>query len=117
MTQPLPRGRTLLHCLRDGQEHLVRPLIGLGLSVDVQDAAGNTPLHAAAAAGQADVLRLLVMNSADPALRNKRGRDALLCAVSSKVNTLVRANLQALSLTQDTTFLHRTEGTTSPSRH
>lgn len=84
------KGRTLLHVLRDGQEHLVRPLLAHGLGIDVRDATGNTPLHTAAAGGQADVLRLLVMNSADPSLRNNRGRDALLCAVCSKVNTLVR---------------------------
>jgi ankyrin repeat protein len=84
------KGRTLLHVLRDGQEHLVRPLLAHGLGIDVRDASGNTPLHTAAAGGQADVLRLLVMNSADPSLRNHRGRDALLCAVCSKVNTLVR---------------------------
>ena len=83
------KGRTLLHVLRDGQEHLVRPLLAHGLGIDVRDGTGNTPLHTAAAGGQADVLRLLVMNSADPSLRNNRGRDALLCAVCSKVNTLV----------------------------
>ena len=67
----------------------MRPLLAHGLGIDVRDGTGNTPLHTAAAGGQADVLRLLVMNSADPSLRNNRGRDALLCAVCSKVNTLV----------------------------
>ena len=51
MTQPLPQSMTLLHCLRDGQEHLVRPLMALGLSIDVRDSTGSTPLHAAASAG------------------------------------------------------------------
>lgn len=89
--QPLPRGRTVLHCVRDTQEHLVRPLVNLGRhTVDVQDRDGNTPLHVAAVDGETAVLRMLVMCSADPSLRNRAGRDALNCAVRSKANTLVR---------------------------
>jgi len=89
--QRLPRGRTVLHCLRETQEHLVRPLVNLGrYTVDVQDRAANTPLHVAAVDGETAVLRMLVMCSADPSLRNRAGRDALNCAVRSKANTLVR---------------------------
>lgn len=91
LSQPLARGRTLLHCLRDTQEHLVRPLVAVGLfSINDQDRDGNTPLHVAAGDGQTAVLRMLVMCSADPALRNRAGRDALMCAVRSKANTMVR---------------------------
>jgi ankyrin repeat protein len=90
MTKPLQEGRTLLHCLKDGQEHLVRPLMGLGLEANVTDAHGNTPLHAAAAGGHVFVLRVLVMNSAEPAALNSAGHNAQHCALMSSMNTLVR---------------------------
>lgn len=103
--QPLARGRTLLHCLRDTQEHLVRPLINLGrFTVNAQDLDGNTPLHVAAGDGQTAVLRMLVMCSADPSVRNRAGRDALICAVRSKANTMVRPARPAhLSVRLDST--------------
>jgi ankyrin repeat protein len=88
--EELPRGRTLLHCLRDEQEALVRPLLALGLPVDGADADGRTPAHAAAAGGHAAVLRMLIMCNADPRAHDARGQDALLCAVRSRRNTMVR---------------------------
>eukprot|EP00892_Ulva_mutabilis_P002725 jgi/Ulvmu1/12453/UM009_0105.1 len=89
VSQPLARGRTVLHCLRDTQEHLVRPFVNLGgFGINSPDADGNTPLHIAAGDGQAAVLRMLVMCSADPSIRNRAGRDALICAVRSKANTM-----------------------------
>lgn len=92
LLEPLPLGQTLLHCLADGQEQLVRPLLGLGLSVDAQDADGNTPLHVAAAGGHASVLRMLLICNAAPGLVNARGQDALLCAVRAERNSaMVRA--------------------------
>lgn len=88
---PLPRGQTLMHCLQDSQEQLVRQLLALGLTVDATDADGNTPVHAAAYAGHAAVLRMLLMNSADPNVLNHRRQDALMLAVRSKSrNVMVR---------------------------
>lgn len=67
----------------------MRPLMALGLSIDVRDSAGCTPLHAAASTGQADVLRLLAMNSASTSLVNHAGQNAQHCAQVSPKNTLV----------------------------
>ena len=91
LTEPLPKGQTLLHCLRDGDESHVRPLVAFGHAIDGVDADGNTAMHTAASCGQAAVLRMLIMCNADPNVANRRGQDALLCAVRSKSNTMVRA--------------------------
>ena len=97
MTQPLSHGRTLLHCLRDGQEHLVRPLVALDLTIDMRDADGNTPLHAAAAGGHAGVLRLLAMNGAATSLVNHAGHSAQHCAQMAPKNTLVRSCISTIT--------------------
>ena len=57
--------------------NLVGYLIARGGSVSVQDAYGWTPLHHACAAGDLDVVRLLLENGADPRVRNYLGISAL----------------------------------------
>ena len=69
----------------------MRPLVAFGHAIDGVDADGNTAMHTAASCGQAAVLRMLIMCNADPNVANRRGQDALLCAVRSKSNTMVRA--------------------------
>ena len=69
----------------------MRPLLALGLDVNAADIDGNTAAHAAAYAGHAAVLRMLIMCNADPHARNRRGQDALLCAVRSRTNTMARS--------------------------
>jgi uncharacterized protein len=93
VSEPLHRGRTLLHYLRDDEEHLLRHLLALPLDINARDDDGSTPLHAAASGGQAAVLRMLVMCNADPMIRNARGQDALMCAVKSRANTMVLPTL------------------------
>lgn len=68
----------------------MRPLLALGVEINAVDADGNSAMHTAASSGNAAVLRMLIMCSADPHTVNKRGQDALLCAVRSKTNTMVR---------------------------
>lgn len=94
-----------MHCLRDGDEQHIRPLVTFGHDIDGKDVDGNTPLHSAAINGQAAVLRMLIMCNADPNIANNRGQDALLCAVRSKINTLVRpAAFLALQTCMHTTL-------------
>jgi hypothetical protein len=91
--EELPKRQTLLHCLRDEQEQLVRPLLALGIDINARDADGNSAMHTAASGGHAAVVRMLIMCNADPHILNKRNQDALLCAVRSKHNTMVRLSL------------------------
>jgi ankyrin repeat protein len=97
--EELYKGQTLLHCLKDEQEQLVRPLLALGLQINAVDSDGNSAMHTAASGGHAAVLRMLIMCSADPHITNKRGQDALLCAVRSKNNTMVRSSAPCVSQT------------------
>lgn len=88
--EELPKRQTLLHCLRDEQEQLVRPLLAIGIDINAVDTDGNSAMHTAASGGHAAVVRMLIMCNAEPHIVNKRDQDALLCAVRSKHNTMVR---------------------------
>lgn len=94
MHERLPHGMTLLHCLHDEQEQLLRPLLGLGCSTRDTDHAGNAAIHTAALGGHAAVVRMLIMCGADARAKNARQQDALMCAVRAKRNVMVRSRLR-----------------------
>ena len=52
-----------------------------GVSPDVADSGGWTPLHLAAGLGQVDVVRSLLERGADPTVRNRLGDTALHVAI------------------------------------
>ena len=86
----LPHGVTLLHCLQDEQEQLLRPILAMGCSVHDTDNDGNAAIHAAALGGHAAVVRMLIMCGADARSKNAKQQDALMCAVRAKRNVIVR---------------------------
>ena len=57
-----------------------RALLRAGANPDQPQADGFTPLHAAAAHGDAQVAALLVLFGASPTLRNAKGKDAVAMA-------------------------------------
>jgi ankyrin repeat protein len=67
---------TYLHkCAEDGGSYeLSVELMNVGISANVQDIEGNTPLHAAAKAGNLAVARALCERGADLGARNKHNR-------------------------------------------
>ena len=75
------RGLTPLHAaatsMYQGRELLMHYLIDHGAWHEAADFEGNTPAMAAAAAGNADSVRALLLRAADTARRNNDGRAAL----------------------------------------
>ncbi|KAL9136884.1 MAG: hypothetical protein Q9175_001914 [Cornicularia normoerica] len=56
------------------------------LSLNLQNASGNTPLHWAALNGHLPVVKLLVEAGADPTVMNKAGKDAVYEAEANEKN-------------------------------
>ncbi|PWW74643.1 ankyrin, partial [Tuber magnatum] len=73
------RGETILHwAAKRGFRGLVWQLIEeAGMSVDIHENYGNTPLHCAVFFGQEDTVRLLLRAGANPNARNRVGMTAL----------------------------------------
>lgn len=70
-------GQTLLHlACRKGFTKLAAALIARGVNVNSRDRCGYTPLHFAAMGGQNDIIRRLLNNRADPAIRTRLGDTA-----------------------------------------
>ncbi|TGZ76538.1 hypothetical protein EX30DRAFT_352550 [Ascodesmis nigricans] len=68
------RGQTLLHlACRGGYTKFAAALIARGVKVNARDRCGYTPLHYAAMMKQNDIIRRLLHNRADPAMRTKLG--------------------------------------------
>ncbi|HEX8610690.1 MAG TPA: ankyrin repeat domain-containing protein [Telluria sp.] len=73
--QPLPAAPQ-----RAVQVALASRLLRQGVAVDAVHLQGSTALHMAVSVGNLDLMNLLLEHGANPALRNKRGEDALACA-------------------------------------
>ena len=56
------------------------------LSLNLQNASGNTPLHWAALNGHLSAVRLLIEAGADPTVVNKAGKDAVYEAEANEKN-------------------------------
>jgi len=82
------RGWSALHwASREGHEHVVKALLdgkyeGRGATVDVRDMQGSTPLMTASAAGNEEVVRLLLSRGAKQDLQDVGGYTALHNAVN-----------------------------------
>lgn len=61
----------------------------LALSINLQNASGNTPLHWAALNGHLSAVKLLVDAGADTTVVNKAGRDALFEAEAGEKGDVV----------------------------
>ena len=59
----------------------VRYLLSLGLNPNAQDRNGDTPLHAAAVAGNYELIEELVTHGSDVTLRNRQGYTAMYLAI------------------------------------
>lgn len=68
---------------------------GLVRDVDARDASSDTPLHAAAAGGNAGAVRLLIERKADVDAANRRGRKALSFAVDRSDHEIMALLLRA----------------------
>ena len=64
-------------------EHVAAYLLRHGADVDAADAAGRTPLLAAAAGGTVEMVRLLLGNGASLVATDSAGRDALAYAATA----------------------------------
>lgn len=56
------------------------------LSLNLQNASGNTPLHWAALNGHLPIVKLLIEAGADPTVLNKAGKDAVYEAEANEKN-------------------------------
>jgi ankyrin repeat protein len=74
-----------------GDMNEARRLVDAGAPVDAVDHFGNTALHYAALAGHADVIELLLLQSADTKIKNKQGQCCIDAARS-------RGHAQAFSI-------------------
>ncbi|MDR3204188.1 MAG: ankyrin repeat domain-containing protein [Deltaproteobacteria bacterium] len=76
-------------CLSNTKLDTLRTLLSLGLNVNEVNDEGVTPLMAAAANPEISVTRYLLIEGADPNLREKRGRTALMLAAALNPNPMV----------------------------
>lgn len=67
----------LLHAVENAHEPVVRELLAAGANVNETNNRRKTPLMAAAASGNIELIRLLMDNGADPLLRDDEDRSAL----------------------------------------
>lgn len=74
---------------------LVQLLVRHGADVNARDFADNTPLHAAAQAGKADIVKFLLERKADPNVPNRQRVTPLLHAASSGSFLATEALLQS----------------------
>lgn len=72
--------RAVLGPTQEEAAAVVGLLLGAGAGVDVPASSGWTALMLAAGNNRPDIVRMLLRAGADPALKNKDGRDALAIA-------------------------------------
>ena len=70
----------LMQAIRDGKIDDVKKLAGT-LEINYRDENEDTPLHVAIETGNEEIVRYLLMASADPEMKNKQGDTALLHAI------------------------------------
>lgn len=73
----------LVFCIENGNDSLVRYLIYGGVSINLPDAEGNTPLHVAVRCKNITMVRLLVENGADFDIQNSGGITPLMAAIEN----------------------------------
>ncbi len=102
-------GSTALHAAAENSHsRMVRFLMGCGVSREVRDEAGRTPLMVMAkqcgkvlSPDQLTILQLLLPHDADPSVKDLEQRDALWYAVNAKSAGLVKALLQSGASTNE----------------
>eukprot|EP00051_Salpingoeca_urceolata_P029182 m.489168 g.489168 ORF g.489168 m.489168 type:complete len:444 (+) comp26460_c0_seq1:105-1436(+) len=72
-----------LHVAVDGSPEMCKALLANGADPNLVDAQGDTPLHRAAAYGQAAIVPLLVKAGGDPERRNLQGQSCVDLAAGS----------------------------------
>lgn len=85
---PDPKAEPILKALRDGDKQSFKKLAGENKKVgNLRGAGGTTPLMQAVLYGDADAVKLLLEQGADPNLRNDAGATALMWAVDDFAKT------------------------------
>ena len=82
----------LLSAIRYKRTTEVRELLEKGADADAEDSNGETPLVAAAAGGDALIVKLLLDHGADPSRRDGWKRTPLSVATSEEVRGLLRSH-------------------------
>lgn len=95
----------LIRLARRNDYEGVQDLIDLGVNLDQQGTEGDTALHVAARTNAFGVALLLLVNNADPNIRNDRGETPMLAAFKFSNNALVeflceKGGLLGLELTE-----------------
>ncbi|MEX1079007.1 MAG: ankyrin repeat domain-containing protein [Homoserinimonas sp.] len=85
----------VLDLAREGRTGPLLEMIGAGVSVDIANAKGDTPLILAAYREQPETVDALLKAGADTAQVNNMGQTALVAAVFRKNEPIVRALLEA----------------------
>ena len=85
----------LFNAARSGKTDQVAQLLASGVSANITDKQGNTPLMEAARKGKVDTAKQLLQAGADPDMRNGKGQTALAIAVGNKQPALFKPLLDA----------------------
>lgn len=89
------REQQLFTSARKGKTDAIFQLIASGVSPNITDNKGNTPLMEAARKGQAGSVKQLLQNGADIDMRNGKGQSALAVAVANKRTGVFKPLLDA----------------------
>jgi hypothetical protein len=73
----------LIQASSKGDYQVVQKLVQSGVNINEPDSNGDTPLMNAIRDGKAEVAKYLIESEADIKAKNKKGYDALLCAVDA----------------------------------
>jgi ankyrin repeat protein len=103
-TRPDPRAVRMMTALRNGDRPAFRKLLREDrLAINLKGSGGSSPLMYAALYGDANSVRLLLQNGADPNLRNDAGATALMWAVDdlARVQLLIERGADANARSED----------------
>ena len=89
------REQKLFKAVQSGKADAVTQLIASGISPDITDKQGNTPLMEAARKGNKDMVNRLLQSGADVDIRNGKGQTALDIAVANKRTAVFQPLLDA----------------------